>query len=136
MKLLLPLFIVFTTITVQAFDFEPVFLKAKGNGLLASVSGDGYEAGFEIELKNVLQEGDSYMDIKRPTVVIRNNHADCDLYDVEIDRVEKVGKYLSVDFKIFVTTAVEGDSGGCIAMVEDQKGDLLKVVDYNYTTDF
>lgn len=129
-----------------AYDYPPQVLLQAGNKFYEEVNGDGYERGFAFQVKVMaVQKKGEKLKITKPYIRISNDSADCfDNHSIDFIKKElryEFGekKYYTVTFGGEVNTAVNADTGGCIATVyasEEVDSDLLKIIDYTYITDY
>lgn len=131
MKLFLVLFL--WPLLVQAEAGE--YLKSRKK-FYAKTVGDGTERGVQFSFRKKMVKK-SLDETPIPDLEISNNSAQC-TGSIKIDKIEpKAGRFQWVYYIGIIDTEVEADTGGCIALARwPENGDILKIVDYFYITNF
>ena len=137
MKVAIFLIASLTTCLAWANSSDPLKVEIKDR--YQSVSGDGYEEGVEITFEAYGRLGNKTLPVV--DVPPMDNYADCDS-GTPVELEKKVFSPNNADslfrgkYRVFVSTSVEGDSGGCLIWVKDAGGGTVGIVDYSYVTDF
>ena len=123
---------------VDEFDpYEQYLVAESDNGFYYEVSGDGYERGFEVKFSLIAEKGLNSENIVSIEIPTGDNYADCAVGGVQAEDLTNSGPfYTTYNVSVQFETAVEGDSGGCLALIKSANGQTAAVARYDYVTDY
>lgn len=124
------------TIDESWFPNQPLTAESR-DGLYFVANGDGYESSVVIETSIYGEKGSDVLSKIAVSIPKGNNYAACSFSGASIiEEPSRDRGYFKI--RVSIGTSVEGDSGGCLALVKDKEDDdaILALLNYSYVTDY
>ena len=117
-------------VAIDAYSEDEKYLEVKPDGWLATVEGDGTEAGFEVRFRYPPGASEEHPTVDIPAA---DNSASCKVEEVGVSIPPEDDQYADHVFvDVRIRTAVNADTGSCLVWIRKATGETAAVIAYAY----